>query len=476
MASLAAMPAEIIDNVCENLDRESILALRLCCRGLAKNTFGGGFAKLFSSIKVMLHPVSLELLDYIARHEDIANKVKKFTLSSESLHNYEPEEGYIECLSQDWQELCAQDALIDNEYYLHEKFNIVQRFRNITTVRVEDPWWFHPSSPPENTSSSYTSAFGHTLLEQASGIGPPNLPARTFSDFSHSGGLNGHLDEDTLDLVFCRFCRNSWTRRHRAFQTVFNSFSTRTDVKIEVVVRDPPYHDMNNFTPFSVPRSETDASTPAVPKHLNELILLVREGGARSERRCRDGFIFRTLMHVSGSMLSTLTLDGELMDSSTGQSRLSYESGPMSGVSFPHLRQLVLRYRPTKTMFDLVCFLRRHQTLRTLTLQTLEDQAREYMQLFREISNLPSLEALELRSFRYRSGGPAKFPRSKASQFQDGVIWHGQQVIQLGLRTLVEKPVTVELRISSMQRVHRQGSWLNFYEVDGIVLTSSGSA
>ncbi|KAF2734191.1 hypothetical protein EJ04DRAFT_564471 [Polyplosphaeria fusca] len=87
MTTLGSLPTELVDAVCEYLDQHEILELR-CTNRQLYSALWKTFAKLITSIKIIVHPVSLEKLEWLTTYEHLASTVEELVIGSEGPDQY----------------------------------------------------------------------------------------------------------------------------------------------------------------------------------------------------------------------------------------------------------------------------------------------------------------------------------------------------------------------------------------------------
>lgn len=87
MASITALPTEIVQQTCEYLDNQSLFSLRGTCHDIKQKSHYH-FAKLFFSVKISFCHVSIQALDTISKDSAIANNIQNLIIGTETLDQF----------------------------------------------------------------------------------------------------------------------------------------------------------------------------------------------------------------------------------------------------------------------------------------------------------------------------------------------------------------------------------------------------
>jgi hypothetical protein len=165
MALIMALPTELIQQICEHLDKDSVLSLRRTCQDMKSKTHYA-FTKLFSSVKISFCLFSIQALDSISKDKTIASRVLHITIGTETLDQYkcatcedaEQDEAHLT----NYVKLCQADR-DTNDTMLQMIHDICLRLPKLESLGLED-------RPLDGTYTSHCRGMGSLEMVHQTGI------------------------------------------------------------------------------------------------------------------------------------------------------------------------------------------------------------------------------------------------------------------------------------------------------------------
>jgi len=145
--TISDIPAEVFANICDNIsDVADILALRLTNRDLCGKSQFTFERRWFHTLKVMLHPISLDMLAAIADHPEYSTHVKRLVIGSEVVSGVPADnrdrlahESGLNTQQQrrNYGRLVRQEERMTKQRWIEVLQTAIPRFRNLERLDLE---------------------------------------------------------------------------------------------------------------------------------------------------------------------------------------------------------------------------------------------------------------------------------------------------------------------------------------------------